>query len=695
MATAILDKFTRQGLDAPVLPDQITQENEEALAKRKYDDEAALQILKQDLETGEADKVIIEFTKMFTVCDQLLQSPWLSTYFFNPAKANVPRYTLSNILDVVTTKIHSALFFEETPFMLLPNPKLDQKVMWAKEAVLETQLREMEFDVECDKGWFQCGHLGTQIYKYGWLDSTKKVPVYKAKETPQKFSTPLGDKQVDTPQSDEFELAWDSKDIHRPWLKWRDLRYMICAPTWKEGDIRKCPWVIDTDYVTFDDLDELRGQKGYDIPSREELEILFFPPHVEQSAGGDVTETRPIQMRAWLSHAQGREVNDSADPYAKKLQLRERWDGTKVTVALQNSHGFLLIRNESHDFGAVPYLSSTWRPLPSCGYGQGLGQLVGPDQQIEKGVLCAYLDILAFVARPSYVRQKPMNAVTQDIKIDLGTIISVEGPVSEAFKLIEQPKIDQSLVQAIEAAKSSAALTSGANELIGQGGTAGGGRATGMRSGSGAQLVGQAQAGRLDGPMERFIRQVFVPWLYIMDGMNSKRLPARALREILDEDMEHDYSKFDHIAWRNAQVNYQILAGSHLGPRKQMAEFMPFIQQTVNTPPIMQAATEQGKTFDFEVYFKTWAQLAGFKYSQSFFRDMTDEEKKNRDANSQAQMEAKKANSAAALQTQKGEQKIGEIAASGQSRAAEKIVEHLSENTMGPSVDEKTPEIGG
>jgi len=85
----------------------------------------------------------------------------------------------------------------------------------------------------------------------------------------------------------------------------------------------------------------------------------------QQAEAGDITETRPIQMRAWLSHSEGREVNDSADPFARKVKLIERWDKNKVIVALKNSHGFLLIRNETHDFGTVPYLSSTWRPLPS------------------------------------------------------------------------------------------------------------------------------------------------------------------------------------------------------------------------------------------------------------------------------------------------------------------------------------------
>ena len=690
----ILDRFTRQGLDADVLPDQITPGPEDELAARRYDDEAALQILKQDNETAEADKTLLDFTHLWTVADQLLQSPWLSTYFFNPAKANVPRYTLSNIIDVVVTKIHGALFFEETPFMLLPNPKVDQKVIWAKEAVASTQMREMDFDTECEKGWFQCAHLGTQIYKYGWLNSTKKVPVFKAKGDKVRASTPLGNKEIDTPESDEFELTYEDEDVHRPWLKWRDLRYLRCAPTWKEGDIRKCPWLIDPDYVTLDELDILRDTPGYDIPSREDLEMLFFPPHVEQPQQGDVVETRPAMMRAWLAHAEGREVNDSADPYARKLELLERWDANKVTVALRNSKGFLLIRNETHDFGAVPYLSSTWRPIPACGYGQGLGQLVGPDQQIEKGVLCAYLDILAFIARPSYVRQKPLNAITQDIKIDLGSIISVEGPVNEAFKLIEQPKVDQSLVYAIEAAKSSAANTSGASEIVGQGNTVGGGRATGMRSGSGAQLVGQAQAGRLDGPMERFIRQVFVPWLYIMDEMNAKRLPARTLRDILDSDAEHEYSKFSHITFRNARVQYQVLAGAHLGPRKQMAEFMPFVQQIVQTPAMMQSASDADFVFDFEDFMKGWEQLAGFPFKMRFFKKMTDEQKQRRDANSQAAMEQKKADSASALQAQKGQQKIQEISAQSLGRAAEKNLQLLTQHTMQGEDNEENPEIG-
>lgn len=700
----ILSKFTNYDLYSAVEKGEITiQEGEAKALQRQYTDDAALKILAQDYETAEADKAWQDLSNMWTVCDQLLQTPWESQYFYNPAKANVPRYTLSNIIDIVTTRAHSALFFDETPFMLLPNPKVDQKTIWAKEAVLSTQLRGMDWDVECDKGWHQCALYGTQIYKYGWIDDTKEEVVIKRKGDPITVSTDLGDRVIDTPESDDFELVSEKKDIHRMWCKWRDLRYLMFAPTWNEGDARKAPWVIDHEYGTLDEIeDTLRDQKGYDLPPVDELKDLFFPPLVQEPQAGDVSETRPIQMRSSLSHGMGREVNDSADPYLRKIEIIERWDKKRVTVALRYSNKFCLIRNEMHgntdDNGspAVPYLSSTWRPLISCGFGQGLGQLVGPDQQIEKGTLGAYLDILAFLARPSYIRKKGLNSQNQNITVDLGTIISVEtdGDVRQAFGMLEQPRVDQPLVAAIEAAKSSAANTAGVNELYGAGGTVGGGRATGTRSGSGAQNVAQAQASRLDGPMERFIRQIFVPLLYIMDRENSRRLPTRCLREILADDAK-DYSGLDHMKFRTAKVDFQVLAGAHLGSRKEMAQWMPFVLQLNSAPAFTQSMENANLVFDGPVFVKYWAQLAGVKYNMPFWRAMTDEEKQRRDANSPAAVAQVKGKQANDLLDKKTDAKNQEIQTTAIARTAGDIsrltAEKLIEQGISP-IDEEDQE---
>jgi hypothetical protein len=665
----------------PVTAEQVTTGADQ---QRVYDDEAALSILAQDVETVDADQTLKNFSQQWSQSDILLQSPAASSAFYNPAKANVPRFTLSNILDVVCTKIHEAIFYDTPAFMLRPNPKVNQKVMWAKQAVLETQLREMHFDVEVQKGIEQCALLGTQIYKWGWLSSSKEVVVYKRKNNPAEISTPLGTKTIDTVESDEFEKTTETETIERPWLKYRDLKWLLVDTSCPVGDIREAGFVIDRDYLTFDDLDALRDVEGYDIPSREALKKLFFPPEATESAPGNEAETIPTGLRAWLSHSVGRNVNVSADPYANKLEMLERWDKNKVTVALKNRHGYLLIRNEANPFGCVPFFSSNWRNIPNNFYGQGLGQLIGPDQRVEQGSLNAYLDILSFLAKPSYVRQKSLNTPSQNERLDLGTIISVEGPVQDAFKLIEQPRVDQSIVMAIGSAQSSAANTSGANELVGQGNSMAGSHSTGMRSGTGASLVGQAAASRLDGVIEKFVRQVFIPWLDMMDELNSERLPTGKFRDILGDDTARDYSDIDHIEFRNADVNYEVLAGTHMGPRKEMAQFMPFLQQMINTPALLEDARQQGLAFDFESFFKMFCDLAGFKYSQSFFRKMTPEQQQQAQANSPAAIQAQKIQATQKIQQDKftAQQQLEDQRNLG--RAANEVTRSTLEKTMTP-----------
>lgn len=182
--------------------------------------------------------------------------------------------------------------------------------------------------------------------------------------------------------------------------------------------------------------------------------------------------------------------------------------------------------------------------------------------------------------------------------------------------------------------------------------------------------------------MERFIRQVFIPWLYIMDEMNARRLPTRTLRDILDDDETHEYSKFDHIEWRNAKVTYQVLAGAHLGARKQMAEFMPFIEQMVSTPPIMQAISDAGLKFDANVYVKFWGQLAGIRYNMPFFVPMSDQEKQQKQMQSPAGIQQMKNQAQAQLQDKNNAAKTQQIADQSLGRAAEKTMQLLAEHTM-------------
>jgi len=172
-----------------------------------------------------------------------------------------------------------------------------------------------------------------------------------------------------------------------------------------------------------------------------------------------------------------------------------------------------------------------------------------------------------------------------------------------------------------------------------QGATTSNSRGTGMRSGTGAAAVIQANASRLDGPTMRFVRQVYEPWLYTMDELNNRLLPTSVLRRVLGEEVGTDYM-VDHIDFRKAKYEYEVLAGAKLGAKKEMAQALPIIIQLLNNPTFVKSVNDAHWTFDAVAIFKAFTDAAGWKFSQDFLVKMTPEQQQRYDANSPAAMQA-------------------------------------------------------
>ena len=180
-------------------------------------------------------------------------------------------------------------------------------------------------------------------------------------------------------------------------------------------------------------------------------------------------------------------------------------------------------------------------------------------------------------------------------------------------------------------------------------------KTTGMRSGTGAAAVVQANASRLDGPSGRLVEQVFVPWLYQMDELNNELLPTTVLRRILGEELGTTYMG-DHIEFRNAKFEYEVLAGAHLGAKKEMAQALPVIIQLLNNPTFVKNVNDGHYQFDAVAIFKAFTDAAGWKFSQDFLKPMTQDQIQKYEANSPAAMQAQQLKAQQAMQTQKFQQ---------------------------------------
>jgi hypothetical protein len=621
----------------------------------QFNDQAAIKLVLDNAEIADNFLNVNQWASGWTMADLLYQSPISGdgNGLNGTASSAVPKFMVSNHISAIVPKIMGGIFYEDPCFLLRPSPGTTEQVVQAKTAVFTFQLKAMRFEEEVERGLEQMALLGTAIWKWGYTEYEKTQKKYKRYADKQTIEDGGKTVEIDTPESDDFEIEFYKKTVSHPWLKMCDIRTVLVDPGCRVGDIRAAKWVVYRDYASYQDLERLRDLEGYNIPEETVLRQMFA--QATSPKPDNISMTIPEGMMGYLQHSKPRSYKTSADPNRSPLEILEYWDNEKVIVVLDYNGHSILIRNEANPFGKIPFYSANWRNIPDSFYGQGLGLLIGSEQIVEQGVTNLALDLLAYCLQPVALRKKGVNTLTQNTRWEQGGIIDVEEDVEKAFKFLQMPTPPQEAFAFIQQSQAAGAATSGANEQVVQGAGHAGVSTTGMRSGTGAAAVIQANASRLDGPTGRFVRQVFEPWLHQMDDLDNDLLPTSVLRDVLGEEISESF-KVDHVDYRNSEVKYEVLAGANLGAKKEMSQFLPVLIQMFTNPIFLQGIKDAGYKFDALAIFQAFSDAAGWKFSQNFVVPMTDQEKAREQANSPAALAQQQAQNAKAAQDEKFKQ---------------------------------------
>lgn len=621
--TDVPKKYDEHG---PIRRDEVIPGDEKHAAK--YTDSAAIKLITQDTAKAEQWLDQKQWAMHWRETDILYQSPRVLTSWENATttRSNVSRFTVAKHVNALVPMMKSGIFYEDPPFVLRPNPGTTQDTVRAKAALFSAVLRDIEFATEAEKGMEgQCLN-GTGIFKWGWTVTKKVKKKFIRKNAPLRVVLPFAkkDKQIHTQESDDYEVKEIEITESRPFLEAKELGQVFPAPGWRHGNqIWKAKYVVERNYVTFNDLKDLRQQQGYDIPDDETLLALFFPmPKVTPEAPSMVEKQQ--QGNAFIHHAEGRDQADTVDPLEQPLELLERWTKTTVMVALQLNGHHVIIRNEEHGLGRIPYLSCNWWNIQNAGYGLGVGRLIGSDQRLEQGSVNAACDIMSMAVNQQYARNRGANVSAQQIRTKLGGIIDVDGDPEKAFRIIEPPKVPADVWNVVQNSKQSSESTSGADEAMTQGSIPGRGSSI-VRTATGAAGVAAANASRIQGPVGRFVDNVFIPFLCIMDEMINERMPIGEIRQIIGDELGEAF-ELDMDNFLNASLKYEVLAGAHLAAKKAMAQSLPLMVQILENPHLVQQLNATGYTVDVKELFDMFMEMSEWKNTRQVVRRMTQQE---------------------------------------------------------------------
>jgi hypothetical protein len=587
-----------------------------------------------------------QWTLLWRDADLLYQSPrpmtvYENTYVLEP---NVQRFTVAKVCNAVVPQLYKGLFYDDPPMLLRPRPGTSQKVIDAKTSIFSFIMDQCQFKTQTKWGLEQMAHLGTSIFKWGY--DWKEVITYRRKATT--LSIPHGDEATVgattvLPTDAPPDITQDIRTIPLPFFEWRPLDKVLVDPQLSVSDIRKAGWVVDVRYMDWYQLNDLRmaieqaiedGEegdaiKGWKLPTLVQMnEIWTHPPKAQT-----LETEQAAYVEGVVHHAERNNQKVSPDPHRVKLEILEYWDSGRKIMVLNQEKVIFCGKNE---FKEIPFLSANWWNRPRAFYGMGLGLIVGQNQRVDQGTINAILKILSYGVNPIYLRNREDNAPTQTIRTGLGKIMSVTD-VEKSYKLLETPKMPADIWAALKESEQATESSSGADQMLVQGSSAGP-RSSMGRTAGGANILAGASATRLDGPLDNFIEQVFKPFLGVIDKIVYNVMSDSAIYHILGKEQGGDFlSGFNLQDFHNAQIEYEVLAGSSLAAKRTMAQSMVMLTQILDNPQIQQSLADINEEYiDYKPIITMWLEASEWKNKNDIIKPMTPAMKAKRDANSKA-----------------------------------------------------------
>lgn len=656
----------------------------------------ALQLVVQDASNTESWLQSNYWSLRWRESDALYQSPpsiqmWEGT---TQPRSNVNRFVVAEVVNSIHPQVMNGLFYESPAFILRPRPNITENTSRAITELIGIELDLMKVRQEIDWGIFSALNFGTAIWKWGFKSEiqhrTKYVPVGSPVQVPSPIPGEPAS-EIETPESLQYKKVTEDKDVHLPTFEYRDIRHVLVDPGCRVPDIRKAKFLIDRFYPTYRDLVKLKDEeyvvideatgaqtlkKRYDLPDEATIKSWFEPPKEQPLMPGS-TEAVVAQNTTFVHHAAPAFKKTTEDPLDEPLEILERWDNDKVITVLNRAK---VIRNEPNEFGVIPFLSVNWWNIPDAFWGLGLGRVIGVEQRVQAGLINACLDLASLIVNPMYIRSRAANIQEQNIRQRIGGILTADGPVKEAFSILEQPIIPAEIINQIGMSQNRVEMTSGANQQLTMGASTG--KQGAMRSGTGASAVIQATMNRIGGFAETFVRQVYEPLLYQIHQMNKDKMPIGYIREVLGEKLGEDF-KFKAGDFLNAPAEFEVLAGSHLAAKAQMAQSLFMMIQLFESQPLMDQLSQiSNKKVNVEELFHMVYDVSGWKNNYyDIIQDMTPQEIKAKEA---ANNPMAKIQGQMALNQQKFGQQQQLVDQENEARVVRDILRHIAEKSAEP-----------
>jgi len=602
------------------------------------EDDAAVQLVVKDLNLAEYYILAKGMTVSWDRDDRLFLFRMPQAFWEG---SSVPRASLGIPLifehvESLMPQIMSSLFSDNPPFDVTAKAKTRPEVARAVRKLITAQMEAMGFQEQVRLGLKESLVYGTGIWKYGFCEKEGHKLTYKYADVPEIRSIGLGTVELPTKDSQKVIEHIEPYIWHEPWFERIHIRFVVADPALRVPDIRCAKYVIHRTYPDLEELEQLRNQPGYRLPSPEFLADLYRPPReaperslLEGRSTSSVLNTGISSLDINMEfRAMPRWQDSSRDPNKQPLELCEYTSDSKVISVLNRK---LCIQNEPNRMNKINYFSVSFADVLDSWYGLGISQLLAGEQRLQQGVINSRLDELALRLSGTFMRTRGANTPTQQLRLRPGGIIDTDD--AKGVQMMQHPPALVDAFTEVDASDARAQRRTGANQLITQGTAPAIGQLG--RTSAGISSAAGALGVRMGYWMDQICNLMFIPFLQAVHEMNSQWLPPEEIRDFFEEELDEAFQLSNPLDVKNANLRFDVLAGAKLRARMSLMQLAPQLVQLLQLAPVLDSIADQQKKVDWVELIQALLDATDWPGAQKFVTDMSDEDRQRQQMKNQ------------------------------------------------------------
>lgn len=448
---------------------------------------------------------------------------------------------------------------------------------------------------------------GNGIARLGWSVRQRQYRSWVPKLQPRVRHETLGNGQL-VPVFTGYERVLNRETVTRlenaPILEYVPLTDFYVDPNTSSPDPASSPYRIQRKLVSIGDLEAMRGQAPFNIPSTSTL--LDWAKRKTQTQGDNTKASiENFRLGSWQPV-----IDQSGNANNERIEVLE-WesDDRIVWVAARET----AILNMPNSYDRCTYFGSYYADLPERFYALSVCDVVAGEQLLQQALLNGRLDELALALHRPLIKKIGIKTPTYALRARPGQMWEAENPATD-YKFMDIPNITASAYLETQASETRVQKTTGVTDLAVLGVPSGGGNSA-SRTATGVGVQAQASASRLQYLVENMESTFVEPILNMMVELNKLYPP------IGTPDAEV-------IAM--SKVRLFMRASSRMQSRMGLLQTFPLVFQTLANPALVSELAMQGVTPNWPEVMRVLTDMTGYNKRADLLRPMTPEERQQR-----------------------------------------------------------------